>query len=127
MTAELPPPTNITDVCKQNTIIKTDNQATPSPTLSIHQTNGVIRLQQAKKDLDKYLAGSLLNPRPSTLLRAIRFNNLLTFLGLTINLIAKNFPVSEASLKGHLAQEQKNLRSTKPLSSEEHDEDLQPK
>ena len=102
----------------------TDNQAVPSSAIPIHQTNGVLRLQKTKQDLAKYLTGSLFNPRPPTLLRSIRLNNILRFPGLTINLIAKNFPVSEDSLKGHLDQEQKNLRSTKPLWSEEHDEDL---
>ena len=74
-----------------------------------------------------YLAGSLFNPRPSALLQAIRLNNLLVFPDFTTKLITKHLPVRESSINGHLAQEQKNLRSAKPLSSEEHDEDIKPK
>ena len=83
--------------------------------------------KKTKQGLAKYLAGSRFNPHPSTLPQAIRLNNLLIFPGLTTNLITKHLPESEASLKGHLAQEQKSLRSTKPPSAEEDDDDLQPK
>ena len=98
----------------------------PPPTPIItnkYQINGVLRAQKTKQELAKYLSGTLFNPRPSTLL-PIRCNNLLTFPGLTTKLIINHLPESEASLKGHLTQEQKNLRSTKTPSQEEDNEDL---
>ena len=110
-----------------DSVIKTQPQLTQSSTLPIYQANVVLRLQRTKQDLEKYLIGSLFNPRPSTLMRASRLNNLLSFPGLTTNLITKHLPVSESSLKGHLAQEKNILRTTKPLSSQEGAEDLQPK
>ena len=55
----------------------------------------------------------MLDPSKSTLLRAIRKNHLITFLGLTTNLISKHLPKSESASKGHLDQEFKNLRSNK--------------
>ena len=60
-------------------------------------------------------------------MRTIRSNNLLTFPRLTTSLITKKLPESEASLKGHLAQEQKKLHSTKTPSQEDNNEDLHSK
>ena len=90
---------------------KKSTQPPPSPMFQ-HQANGVLRTQKTKQDLTKYHSGSLFNPRPSTLLRAICTNNILTFPGLTTCLISTHLPTVVASLKEHLAQEQKNLQLT---------------
>ena len=71
----------------------------------------------------------MLDPSKSTLLRAIRKNHLITFLGLTTNLISKHLPKSESASKGHLDQEFKNLRSTKTKNQPdipENDETIAP-
>ena len=129
LTAPLPPPPKIADNSSANSIIKmTNSQTVPSPTIPIHrQANGVLRMQKTKQDLAKYTVGSLFNPHSSTLLRTIRLIHLLKFLGIATSLITKRLPANEDSLKRHLAQEQKNLRSTKPPSAEEDDDNLQPK
>ena len=79
----------------------------------IPMANGIIRQNQTKKELAQYLSASLLAPANSTLLRAIRRKHLISWPGLTTQLITKHLPKSLATAKGHLDQESKNLQSTK--------------
>ena len=92
--------------------------------------NGVIRLDQTKSELAQYLSGAMFNPAKSTLVRAVRKKHLITFPGLTTNLISKHLPKSLATSKGHLDQEFKNLRSTKTIKLPDipdvYDEDIEP-
>ena len=99
LTPTPPPPPSVTKI-KQFTHI-------PPSQMAKRQVNGVLRAQHIKQDLAKYLSGTLFNLRPSTLLRTIWANSLLTFTGLTICSISKYIPPVEASLKIYLAQEQK--------------------
>ena len=57
---------------------------------------------------------------------AIRKKFLTTWPGLTIKLLLKHPPHSEASAKGHMDQEQKNLQLTSSPTTNLHDEDLSP-
>jgi hypothetical protein len=84
---------------------------------SVHQANGILRLDKTKRDLAMYHHASLGCPVPSTLLRAIRRGHLTTFPGLTINLISKHLPASIATTLGHQDQEAQHLRSTKGRAS----------
>ena len=61
----------------------------------------------------KYLSGALFSPSKSTLLRAIRKEHLISFPGLTTNLISKHLPKQVATSKGHLDQEFKNYGQLK--------------
>ena len=79
-----------------------------------------------KKYLSMYHSGCMFSPRPSTLLHTIRRNHLLSFPGLTSNLISKNLPPIEASIKGHLEKEQRHLHSTQQQYPSLPDNDLRP-
>ena len=98
----------------------------PPPANTAHQASAIIRQDTTKKDLAQYYAASLFNPRPSTMRFAIRNNFLTTWPGLTIKLLSKHLPHSEASAKGHMDQEQKNLQSTSSPTTDLHDEELSP-
>jgi hypothetical protein len=81
-----------------------------------HQANGNLRTDKPKQELAAYLHAALGSPVPSTLLRAIRRNHLVTVPGLTTNLVTKHLPKSLAAVLGHQDQEaKKHLRSTKAL------------
>ena len=46
-------------------------------------------------------------------MQAIKNGNFHTWPGLTADMVQKYYPITAATAKGHLDQEQKNLRSTK--------------
>ena len=80
--------------------------------------NGVISDHNTKLELAAFNHGTLFSPRPSTLLRAIKLNYLVTFPGLTESLIRKHLPKSLATSQGHLKAQQKNIQSTKTVLDE---------
>ena len=91
-------------ILKNNNVFITGNR-TPNGLWSLpllpppsHQANGILRLDQPKRDLAQYYHASLGSPVPSTLLRAIRRDHLVTFPGLTTDLIAKHLPKSIATV-----------------------------
>jgi hypothetical protein len=55
---------------------------------------------------------------PSTWIQAIEKGHFATWPGLTASLVRKHLPKSIATVKGHLNQQRKNLRSTKATKSE---------
>ena len=69
--------------------------------------NGIIRQSQTKKEIAQYLSASLLGPANSTLLRSIRQTYVVSWPGLTTQLISKHLQKSRATAKGHLDQESK--------------------
>jgi hypothetical protein len=90
--------------------ITTDNK-------TIHQANGILRLDKPRQELAAYHHAALGSPATSTLLRAIRQGHLHTFPGLTTSLITKHLQKSIATTMGHQDQEAKNIRSTSLLPS----------
>ena len=109
----------------QPSLQATDFPLTPPPL----QANGILRLDKTKQQLAMYHHAALGSPSTSTLLRAIRLGHLLTFPGLTTQLISKHLPQSIATALGHQDQEAKNLRSTQPTTPaiSTPDDDLSPK
>jgi hypothetical protein len=105
-------------ILKENKIIltgpRTPNGLWSLPLIppSSHQANGLLRLDQPKRALAQYYHASLGSPVPSTLLRAIRQGHLVSFPGLTTDLISKHLPKSYATVLGHQDQEARNQRST---------------
>jgi hypothetical protein len=79
----------------------------PEPTV-----NAVLRLDQTKVELAQYLHASCFSPVPSTFIKAINKSHFTTWPGLTADLIIKHLPPSTATVKGHIKQEFKNIRST---------------
>jgi hypothetical protein len=81
---------------------------------SIHQANGILRLDLPKQELAVFHHMILGSPgRRIYLLRAIRRGHLLSFPGLTTELITKHLPKSVATVLGHQDQEARNIRSTR--------------
>ena len=76
--------------------------------------NVILRKDKTKEDLARYHHGSLFSPVQSTLVHAIKNNQLTSFPGLSSQLITKNLPAIIATSKGHLNQERQNIQSTKP-------------
>jgi hypothetical protein len=77
-----------------------------------HQANSIIRTDRPKQELAKYIHTTLGSPVHSTILRAIRSTHLITFPGLTTNLILKHLTKCLATVHGHQDQEARHLRST---------------
>ena len=63
-------------------------------------------------DLAQYLHQCLFSPTPATLIKAINNDQLLSFPGLTSELITKHLPPSTATAKGHMHQSRQGIRST---------------
>jgi hypothetical protein len=62
----------------------------------------------------QFLYAACGSPVPSTWITAINNGHFATWPGLTADLVRKHLPKSMATVKGHLNQKRKNLRSTKP-------------
>ena len=78
-----------------------------------HQLNVIIRKQQTKEDLAKFLHAACFSPVKSTFIKAINNNHFTTWPGLNSPLIQKHLRPSIATTKGHLKQEKQGLQSTK--------------
>ena len=82
--------------------------------------------QQSIPELIAFYKGCAFSPVKSTWIQAIKNENFITWPGLTAERVAKYYPVTTATPKGHLDQEQQNIQSTKPheipLSPEETEE-----
>ena len=79
-----------------------------------HKANIIIRKDKTKLELAQWLHASCGSPNHSTFIKAIEKGNFISWPGLSVNLINKHLPPNEATAKGHLNQERKNLQSTKP-------------
>ena len=101
-------------------------QILPPPTSKnrkeVELTNGIICQCQTKVKLAEYLSGSCFGLTKSTLIWAIKNNQLTSWPGMTQELINKHVPKSVVAAKGHLDQESKKLQSTKTkVNPVEHD------
>jgi hypothetical protein len=75
---------------------------------------------KTKADLITFLHAACFSPATLTFLQAIKAGYFTTcWPGLTPELVSKHLPKSVASIKGHLDQQHKNVRSTKPKPSSE--------
>ena len=100
----------------------TNNQNQTNPALTPHiitkkeEANNVYELSK-QGDIIKYLHRACFSPCKDTWLRAIRAGYFKSWPGLTVQAVSKHLQKSSATLKGHMKQERKNLRSTKPKPS----------
>lgn len=62
----------------------------------------------------QFLHAACGSPVPSTWIKAINNGHFATWPGLTAELVRKHLPKSTATIKGHLNQQRKNIRSTQP-------------
>jgi hypothetical protein len=95
---------------KQDVI--TQAQPRTQPQQIKHTCNNVYDLH-VKQELIEYLHACCFSPVPSTWKKAIRRGYFTTWPGLTEKLVQKHLPKSDATTKGHLDQQRKNIRSTK--------------
>ena len=77
------------------------------PTLSV-----IIRKNQTKADLARYLHAACFSPVMSTWKKSIKNNHFTTWPGLTAQLILNHLPLSQATVQGHIKREQQGLQST---------------
>jgi len=96
----------------------------PQHTPVLHTVNAILKIDKtSRKDLALYLHACAYSPRKSTFLEAIKKGLFTTWPGLTYDLIKKHLPDIIATSKGHLRQEQKNIRSTQ-IKIEDEPENL---
>ena len=99
---------------------------TQSPTLSNpNQANGILHQYITKRELTQYFHAAAFSPVKSTFLATINNVHFTSWPGLSAGLISKHLPQYPFTVKGHLDQEQKNLRSTR--SYPELSDDIHPK
>ena len=81
--------------------------------LPTHSLNIIIRKNETKYNLARFLHADIGIPTNSTLLHSIKKNYLSTFPGLTTKLITRNLPPQKSTIRAHIKQEYQNLQSTK--------------
>ena len=101
----------------------TNNTTTIKPKLNIkhlenlggvhNHTNNAYDITK-KRDLIEYYHKCCFSPVISTWVQAIKKGNFCTWPGLTSSAVIKYLPPSLATAKGHMQQQHKNIRSTKP-------------
>ena len=91
---------------------------TPETAAEQQVANGIIKVDTTKIELTDYYAKTIFNPAKSTLLRPIHNNSLTLWLALTTILISKHLSKRLTAVQGHMDQEFKNIRSTKPVKNE---------
>ena len=83
-----------------------------------------------QRNLIEYLHQCFFSPPASTLVKAVKNDQLLGVPGFSIKAINKWLPTSTATIKGHLHRNRKNLRSTSKITereTKEFHEDMNPK
>ena len=93
----------------------------PIKKVETEKLNVIIRLDKSKMELANFLHGAMFSPTVSTLRKAIRNKQLLTFPGINDIDFTKYVEDSVPTNMGHIRQERKFLRSTKCKISEETD------
>ena len=102
--------------------LDTSNSVPTVPQTSTESAHHVHTIQQyaanaiptaTRAELAMYYHQCLCSPPKSTLLKAIRNNQLTSFPGLTYELISKHLPPSSATDKGHMVRTRQGTRSTR--------------
>ena len=78
-----------------------------------HKLAVIIRKKQTHQDLVRYLHAACFSPVQSTWTKATNNNNFVTWPGLTTELVRKHLPLSEATVLGHLHNNNKIYRVQK--------------
>eukprot|EP00957_Ditylum_brightwellii_P123624 9425257-Ditylum_brightwellii.AAC.1 len=92
----------------------------------IYCTNNVYELT-TNQDLVKYLHVCRFSPTKHAWKEAVNAGFFTMWSGLTAELIEKHLPKSPATVIGHLKQQQQNVRSTKPPSEDDENEETMEK
>jgi hypothetical protein len=78
----------------------------------VDEANAIFDLPNSRQTLQYFHAAAGF-PTKETFLEAVRAGNFATWPGLTTTLIAKHFPDSDQTQKGHMKGQRKGVRSTK--------------
>jgi hypothetical protein len=78
----------------------------------VDEANAIFDLPNSRQTLQYFHAAAGF-PTKETFLEAVRAGNFATWPGLTTTLIAKHFPDSDETQKGHMKGQRKGVRSTK--------------
>jgi hypothetical protein len=81
-------------------------------TAGVNEANAIFDLPNSRQTL-LYFHAAAGFPTKESFLEAVRAGNYATWPGLTTTLIAKHFPDSDETQKGHMKGQRKNVRSTK--------------
>ena len=81
-------------------------------TAGVDEANAIFDLPNSRQTL-KYFHAAAGYPTKESFLEAVRAGNYATWPGLTTTLIAKHFPDSDETQKGHMKGQRKGVRSTK--------------
>jgi hypothetical protein len=95
----------------------------PLDTNNTKQNESINSVYEIRKVYDtiQYLHAAAGSPFPSTFIKAIQAGNFTTWPTLTPEHVNKYLEKSEATVKGHLNQTRKNVRSTKPKKNIPHE------
>ena len=88
------------------------------PPIHNQTINVILCKDKVKQDLATYLHAACFSLTKATLIQAIKNNFLVSWPGLTADLIRKHLPTSVSTAMGHLNQERSGLRSTKQHANE---------
>jgi hypothetical protein len=88
-----------------------DKDETTTTNLKPEQAHSVYKCT-SKRDLVRFLHAAAFSPVKDTLLKAIRVGHFATWPGLTEDLVRQHLPKEISTVKGHMSQRRKNLRST---------------
>jgi hypothetical protein len=94
-----------------------DSTAIRSSSAGAESANSVYELPSTT-EVVRFLHAALGYPTKATLLNAAKHGNLVTFPGLTPENIARHFPESDETQKGHMKQTKQGIRSTKVVDED---------
>lgn len=98
-----------------------EGQLPKPPGIQLHHLAYNAYETTTQRDLVRYLHQCCFSPTTSSWLAAIKAGFFATWPGLTCELVKKHLPKSDATVKGHLRQQYKNTRSTKPPPNDSRD------
>ena len=88
-----------------------------------HNINDVISRDQNKTELAQYMYGCTFSPAIFTFQKCIQNGNVMSWHGIEDLNFKKLLDTTEATIKGHLDQERKNVQSAKTQPTPNPDED----
>lgn len=108
--------------------IKGNTATTKKVLFNQHHANNIHHMAN-QKNLIEYLHQCFFSPHTSTLVKAVKNDQLLGVPGFTMKAINKWLPTSTATIKGHLHRTRQNVRTTKlheKKDKEDYEKDMHP-
>jgi hypothetical protein len=99
-------------------MVPIDDTPTISPSIDVSKSANSVYELPSTHEVVRFLHAALGYPTKATLLQAAKHGNLVTFPGLTPENIAKHFPESNETQKGHMKQTKQGIRSTKVVDED---------